>query len=181
MNIKRMKRYMAAAVITTAAAAMLSGCGKKQEEAANPTAVAELPQAETKARTEVMPLTPDGPVLPYIDNIQIPETEPAPEIMKPGLEHAKVAELQARLMELGFMDNDEPTNYFGNITEAAVVAFQRQNKLDKDGIVGPATWDAIMSPDAKFYAISNGDTGFSFFCICHLFRVLSEISFPLGS
>lgn len=159
MNIKRMKRYMAAAVITTAAAAMLSGCGKKQEEAANPTAVAELPQAETKARTEVMPLTPDGPVLPYIDNIQIPETEPAPEIMKPGLEHAKVAELQARLMELGFMDNDEPTNYFGNITEAAVVAFQRQNKLDKDGIVGPATWDAIMSPDAKFYAISNGDTG----------------------
>ena len=158
MNIKRIKRYMAAAVITTAAAAMLSGCGKK-EEASIPSAIAELPAAETKAHTQVTPLTPDGPVLPYIESIPEAETEPAPEYMKNGLEHPKVAELQARLMELGFMDNDEPTHFFGNITEAAVVAFQRQNKLDKDGVVGPATWDAIMSPDAKFYAISNGDVG----------------------
>lgn len=50
------------------------------------------------------------------------------------------------------MDNDEPTEYFGNVTQEAVKTFQRQNKLDQDGIVGPATWDAIMDPNAKYYA-----------------------------
>ena len=143
MNINRLSRYMTVAV---AAAFLLTGCGKDKKDVSAPTAVAELPAAETEARTQVTPLTPGGPVLPYIETPEEPETEPAPEYMRVGLDHPKVAELQARLMELGFMDNDEPTHYFGNITEAAVVAFQRQNKLDKDGIVGPSTWDAIMSP-----------------------------------
>ena len=89
----------------------------------------------------------------------MPETEPAPEYLRVGVEHEKIAELQERLMELGFMDNDEPTEYFGNVTETAVKSFQRQNDLALDGIVGPSTWEAIMDPAAKYYAAENGDKG----------------------
>lgn len=41
----------------------------------------------------------------------------------------------------------------------AVKHFQRQNELAQDGIVGNSTWDAIMSPDAKYYAVSEGNPG----------------------
>lgn len=33
---------------------------------------------------------------------------------------------------------------FGPSTEAAVLAFQRRNKLDDDGIIGPATWAMLL-------------------------------------
>uniref|UniRef100_UPI003260A35F peptidoglycan-binding domain-containing protein n=1 Tax=Clostridium sp. NkU-1 TaxID=1095009 RepID=UPI003260A35F len=79
--------------------------------------------------------------------------------MRNGVEHPVVASLQERLMNLGFMDNDEPTQYFGNVTEAAVKVFQRQNSLAQDGIVGPETLTAIMTPDAKYYAVSKGVEG----------------------
>lgn len=150
---------MAIAAVSTAAVLSVNGCGKDKPISATPSSAAEMPAPMEETRTAVTPMTPDGPVLPYIESIPETVEEPAPEYLRVGLEHSKVAELQARLMELGFMDNDEPTHYFGNITESAVTAFQRQNDLNKDGIVGPATWEAIMSPDAKFYAISNGDTG----------------------
>lgn len=62
-------------------------------------------------------------------------------------------------MELGFMDNDEPTEYYGPVTQTAVKSFQRQNGLAQDGIIGPSTWEAIMNPEAKYYAVGNGDQG----------------------
>lgn len=93
-----------------------------------------------------------------------PETEgsteaTAPENLTEGIEHSSVANLQARLMELGFMENDEPTMFYGPVTADAVKAFQRQNNLAQDGITGSATLAAIMSPDAKYYAISLGIAG----------------------
>lgn len=90
----------------------------------------------------------------------IEETEDAaPEYLRVGVRHSIVAMLQERLMELGFMDNDEPTNYFGETTKASVMKFQRQYKLTQDGIVGAATFQAIMSPDAKYYMVENGVSG----------------------
>lgn len=93
-----------------------------------------------------------------------PETDgsteaPAPENLKEGTEHSSVADLQARLMELGFMENDEPTMFYGPVTADAVRAFQRQNNLAQDGITGPVTLASIMSPEAKYYAISLGIAG----------------------
>lgn len=35
---------------------------------------------------------------------------------------------------------------FGSATENAVIAFQRDNGLNPDGIVGPKTWAALMQP-----------------------------------
>ena len=55
-----------------------------------------------------------------------------------------VEELQANLMELGYnLKVSAPTGYFGNNTKAAVLDFQKKNKLTVDGIVGPLTDAAI--------------------------------------
>ena len=45
------------------------------------------------------------------------------------------------------------------MTQSAVKIYQRQNKLAQDGIIGPDTLEAILSPDAKYYAAQKGDEG----------------------
>lgn len=148
-NQYRMAVCMSAAVIFA-----LSGCGKKA--AAEPTESFQIEKTDTIYET-LAPIQIG--TLPGADNNVPPETEAAPEYLRDGEEHPKVAKLQARLMELGFMDNDEPTNYYGSVTESAVKVFQRQNKLAMDGIVGSTTWDFIMSQDAKYYTVAKGDSG----------------------
>ena len=92
-------------------------------------------------------------VLPGLDDVELPEdAEPAPQYLREGVRHEIVKKLQQRLMDLGFMDNDEPTDYFGQVTLTAVKHFQRQNELPQDGIVGNTTWDELMAEDAKHYA-----------------------------
>jgi peptidoglycan hydrolase-like protein with peptidoglycan-binding domain len=89
-----------------------------------------------------------------------PTPTPEPELkLKYGMTDARVAELQARLMELGYMDSDETTEYYGSMTKTAVVRFQRQHGLEQDGIVGQLTWDAIMASNAQHYALMNGTSG----------------------
>ncbi len=116
-----------------------------------------LPQ--TAADETVMALSPDGPLLPSVAGVDAEYSEPIPDYLRYGDSHPIVSKLQQRLMDLGFMDNDEPTDYFGEVTQSAVKIYQRQNSLTQDGIVGPETLEAILAPDAKYYAAQNGDQG----------------------
>ena len=131
------KIYRTAAA-TLAVAMLLSGCGKTPASNSNePVKVSIQTESEGQAVVDGMEqLTPDGPDYERLKDLPVPETEPAPEYLRLGVEHEKISELQARLMELGFMDNDEPTEYFGNVTQEAVKTFQRQNKLNQDKTVG---------------------------------------------
>lgn len=88
-----------------------------------------------------------------------PEPPPVPEYLKEGTEHPFVATLQERLMELGFMENDEPTSFFGPVTASAIKIYQRQNNLVQDGVVGPETLAILLSSEAKYYAVSLGISG----------------------
>ena len=106
----------------------------------------------------VVALSPDGSAFPNL-NVALPTLEPAPEYLRVGVEHAIVAKLQQRLMDLGFMEQDEPTTFYGPVTMEAVKIYQRQNSLSQDGIVGPQTLVAIMAEDAKYYAAKKGDIG----------------------
>lgn len=119
----------------------------------------ETTQAPTRADETVMALTPDGPLLPSVEGVEAEYTEPIPDYLRKGMQHPIVKQLQERLMDLGFMDNDEPTEFYGEVSQAAVKVYQRQNKLAQDGIVGPETLEAILSPDAKYYAAQHGDVG----------------------
>ena len=87
------------------------------------------------------------------------EEEPAPKFYTIGVRHSSVVEIQDRLMELGFMEYAEPTEYYGSITSDAVKMFQRQQDLKQDGILGPETYETLLSDNAKHYAAKLGMDG----------------------
>ena len=59
--------------------------------------------------------------------------------MKKGDRGDDVKALQTRLVELGYLRANEVDGDFGKITLGAVLAFQLENGLDVDGMVGPQT------------------------------------------
>ena len=106
----------------------------------------------------VLAVSPGGAQFPDM-NIVVPTTEAPPEYIRIGTRSWIVKDLQARLMELGFMDNDEPSEYYGEVTQAAVKIYQRQNHLAQDGIVGSETLAAILDENAHYYTAQHGDSG----------------------
>lgn len=73
-----------------------------------------------------------------------PEIEYGGRMLRNGSEGSDVKQLQNYLIQLGYdcgswgADGD-----FGDATEMAVEAFQRDNKLEVDGVVGPMTYAAL--------------------------------------
>ncbi|MFB7286256.1 L,D-transpeptidase family protein [Actinacidiphila glaucinigra] len=61
-----------------------------------------------------------------------------------GSNSARVRELQARLKQLGLFGQN-PTGYYGDVTAAAVRAFQTRNKLPASGTVTDKTWAKLRS------------------------------------
>ncbi len=59
-------------------------------------------------------------------------------VLKKGMDGANVEILQDELRRLGFFNLD-PTGYYGDITEIAVINFQNTYGLYADGIAGPQT------------------------------------------
>ncbi|MEA5058545.1 MAG: peptidoglycan-binding protein [Candidatus Pelethousia sp.] len=88
-----------------------------------------------------------------------PVPTPTPMLFSKGYEGPEVLEIQQRLMDLGYMDNDEPTQKFGPQTKEAVELFQRSHSLTIDGCVGKTTYDLLMSAEAKKYMVSIGVSG----------------------
>jgi peptidoglycan hydrolase-like protein with peptidoglycan-binding domain len=70
-------------------------------------------------------------------------TSVALPILKPGMRGPAVAQLQERLKALGFL-NGSADGVFGAATQAAVITAQQKFKLTPDGIVGSATWSALL-------------------------------------
>lgn len=88
-----------------------------------------------------------------------PEPTPTPVFIGKGMTGERVKAIQQRLMELGYMDYDEPTEYFGPITKESVELFQRRHGLKIDGYVGEETYDRLMREDALMYMVTIGDSG----------------------
>ena len=74
-----------------------------------------------------------------------PEKDPADGLLRQGDEGAEVQEIQERLVSLGYRPGDSDGR-FGANTTSAVLAFQKAEGLDRDGIVGPAFEEALSSP-----------------------------------
>lgn len=79
---------------------------------------------------------------------------PVRRILRKGMEGDDVRELQQNLIDRGYdlgkwgADGD-----FGSATENAVKAFQRDNDLVADGIVGEKTWAKLDEGRVKTYTI----------------------------
>ncbi len=90
--------------------------------------------------------TPAPTTLDMIDDI--PRT-PTPHVafektLKYESKGALVKTLQQRLIELGYYDGNVSGNFLGH-TRNAVKAFQTQNGIKVDGVVGESTWNAIFN------------------------------------
>jgi peptidoglycan hydrolase-like protein with peptidoglycan-binding domain len=122
------------------------------------------PQPTSALATEVVP-TVMGRVVPTTDPAQ-PEptvsTEPIQEppgplvqppfertiqLEKPAMQGDDVSAVQRRLLALGYTQLGTADGIFGVQSALAVSAFQKQNSLDVDGIVGQKTWERLFSPN----------------------------------
>ena len=88
-----------------------------------------------------------------------PTPTPVPLHLVKGDRNDIVYDIQRRLMELNYMDFDEPTNYLGSATMAAIKSFQRRNNLEITGEIQEADYSLLMSNSAKLYMASLGDEG----------------------
>ena len=67
-----------------------------------------------------------------------------PPTLKKGSKGEGVTRLQELLRDIGY-DPGGVDGVFGPGTEGAVKGFQGDHELEADGVVGPATWSALVS------------------------------------
>ncbi|TDC20483.1 peptidoglycan-binding protein [Streptomyces sp. 8K308] len=72
------------------------------------------------------------------------ELYPPQQILGYGDNSDQVRELQARLKQLGHFE-ENPTGYYGDVTTAAVLAFQEAAGIEATGTVFEPTWEALTS------------------------------------
>lgn len=94
---------------------------------------------------------PDGAV-----PVVAPANGGEPIALKYGDEAPEVAELQQRLMDLCYMDQDETTEFFGNATKSAVELFQTLNYLPVTGVADELTLGILYAENAAEYTLSRG-------------------------
>ncbi len=83
--------------------------------------------------------------------------EPAAEFFETGDTDPKILEVQKILMELGYMDFDEPSDTYTEDVEEAVSVFQSKNGLTVDGFAGEETLNKLFSGDSEIFMISVGE------------------------
>lgn len=76
-----------------------------------------------------------------------------------GDDNSAVIELQMRLMELGYMDYDEPSSIYNEATQTAVMLFQRAIDMDMTGVADNAVQTLLYGDSAQKYQIKLSDTG----------------------
>jgi cell wall-associated NlpC family hydrolase len=72
-----------------------------------------------------------------------------PYVMYEGAEGDDIEAFQDQLIELGYLDENQKTGYYGSDTVSAVKKFQHRNYLTEDGKAGEKTLEAINSADAR--------------------------------
>ena len=109
---------------------------------------------------ESLALQPEPtPAPPQNEQVLLPEDDviyltPGPTVaFKKQLKYESkgetVKDVQRRLTELGYYEGNISGNFLGH-TRNAVKAFQQQNALEVDGIIGEATWNVLFNdPDVR--------------------------------
>lgn len=110
---------------------------------------------------------PDWGLVTKAEPAPAPAPKPRPTLSK-GSKGQDVKDLQQMLMARGYaLPRFGADGDFGSETDAAVRAYQRDHKLEVDGIVGPLTWaelqktQSVISNDGtryKLYTVKAGDT-----------------------
>ena len=80
--------------------------------------------------------------------------ETVEQILKEGSRGPLVTQLQERLLVLNYFHR-EPTGYFGSQTKNAVMQFQGEYRLNRDGVVGEETWSALFGASVPNQQLSS--------------------------
>ncbi len=125
----------------------------------------ELPKVTAPFRSPVPGITPEPGIpapapypSPSAPGTPTPDPSPEPDLRE-GMDSEDVRVLQQRLMELGYIDIDEPTAHFGPATDFALQLFQRQHGLQIDGIFGGETKRVLFSEAGRPYTLFEGARG----------------------
>jgi YVTN family beta-propeller protein len=108
----------------------------------NPVALTSTPIA-----TPTSSVTSTPPHLPS----QTPSLTPTRGVLAPQatpVQDGYVLKLQRRLIEMGYAEVDQLTGVFDAQTEAAVRHFQWYNRMEVDGVVDEAVWQAVFAKKA---------------------------------
>jgi Putative peptidoglycan binding domain/L,D-transpeptidase catalytic domain len=116
-----------------------AGAAQGTSATAAPTTAPPTTEAPT---TTAAPTTTEAPTTTAAPTTT---TRPKPAKLSSGSEGAQVKALQRRLHELGYQVQ-EADGQFGGETHHSVVAFQKVNRLARDGVVGPLTRKALERP-----------------------------------
>lgn len=81
------------------------------------------------------------------------------DIIKLGDKDSIVAAIQKKLIDLYYIESDEPSEEYGETLKAAVQKFQEKNKLEVTGEVDAKTYELLFSDKAKEYTIFIGAKG----------------------
>jgi peptidoglycan hydrolase-like protein with peptidoglycan-binding domain len=136
------------------AALVLTACGgaRGPQAAEEPPAAATPPTAApTTAPPATAAPTTAAPTTAAPTTTAPPTTKPKPKKpaepakLRSGSQGRGVEALQRRLAELGYQVH-EADGEFGPETHHAVVAFQKVNRIGRDGVVGPVTRKALERP-----------------------------------
>lgn len=121
----------------------------------------EGPATVAATETPELPATPTPTIVPTATPAPTPHPLETP--LQFGMEADIVAEIQQRLIDLGYMDYpvvdgvEQVTTVYGRTTKGAIQTFQEKNGLDSDGWCGKGTYDLLMSDTCKAYFISRND------------------------
>jgi lipoprotein-anchoring transpeptidase ErfK/SrfK len=132
---------VAAGLVATLILAACEGAGASRAVSTGPTATPAT-TAPTTAPTTTPTTAPPVTTKPKPAK---PKQPAEPAKLRSGSEGQAVKLLQRRLAELGYQVH-ESDGRFGPETHHAVVAFQKVNRLDRDGVVGPITRKALERP-----------------------------------
>ena len=151
---------LASTIVGLSACEKKMGTEKSEAKASASDIVVTTEEAEGDS-VAVAALGINANVLPSIEGVTIDgqAEDLAPVNLTVGVINSVVKDLQQRLMQLGYMEDDEPTTYYGDATSKAVQYFQRQTGRKMDGITGVDTWDALMAENAPHYAAKLGFQG----------------------
>jgi peptidoglycan hydrolase-like protein with peptidoglycan-binding domain len=132
-------------------ALVLAGCNAGGNEPAQAEATSTTAASATAApATSQDPTTSAAPTTKAPSTTAAPTTTTkpkpaAPAQLRSGAEGPAVTALQRRLHELGYQVQ-AADGEFGGETHHSVVAFQKVNRLGRDGVVGPITRRALENP-----------------------------------
>jgi peptidoglycan hydrolase-like protein with peptidoglycan-binding domain len=144
MNRRAFLATVALAVLAALGVTLAAQATAASQPGSAPLATADPPTTAPPATappTTALPTTAPPTTAP-----PAPPTPPAlpSSAMKGGDSGPEVQALQERLRELGYWLGT-PDGTYGSLTEQAVMAFQKAERLIPDGKVGPATRDALAS------------------------------------